>query len=82
MKVSVLAEEKAPESVGLSVTLHDWQGRKILLKDGGVWEVSQDILLSVPVEEICEEEGQITVIYRNRRSGETKKYVFGVVKSK
>lgn len=75
MTVSVFAEEKE-ELHELEIVLYDWQGRKLLLKDGAVWKVSEDILLSIPLEELSETEGKITVLYEEKDSGNVKKYMF------
>ena len=60
----------------LNVILYDQQGRKLLLKDGVVWKVSEDILLSIPIEELEEAEGKITVLYEDNNSGTVKQYEF------
>ena len=90
MTVSVLAEESrgdskmqrltedgtAHEETELDVIIYDWQGRKLLLKDDTVWKVSEDILLSIPIEELEEAEGKITVLYEDNNSGTVKQYEF------
>jgi len=90
MTVSVFAEESrgdskmqrltedgtAHEETELDVILYDWQGRKLLLKDDTVWKVSEDILLSIPIEELEEAEGKITVLYEDNNSGTVKQYEF------
>lgn len=79
MTVSVFAEEKE-ELHELEIVLYDWQGRKLLLKDGAVWKVSENILLSIPLEELSETEGKITVLYEEKDSGNVKKYMFSCCK--
>ncbi len=88
MTVSVFAEESrgdskmqrltedgtAHEETELDVIIYDWQGRKLLLKDDTVWKVSEDILLSIPIEELEEAEGKITVLYEDNNSGTVKQY--------
>lgn len=64
------------EESGLPVTIYDEYRRKILIKDGSSWGVEKDILLSVPVEEISENGGKITIIYTDESGGESKKYTF------
>ena len=90
MTVSVLAEESrgdskmqrltedgtAHEETELDVIIYDWQGRKLLLKDDTVWKVSEDILLSIPIEELEEAEGKITVLYEDNNNGTVKQYEF------
>ena len=75
MTVSAFAEERA-EPQELQVTLYDWQGRKLLLKNGAVWNVSEDILLSIPLEELGKTEGKIKVLYEEQNSGTVKQYEF------
>lgn len=60
----------------LKVTLYDWQGRKLLLQNGTVWRVSEDILVSIPLEELGEKEGKITISYENEENQVVKKYTF------
>lgn len=75
MTVSVFAEERA-ELQELQVTLYDWQGRKLLLKDGIVWKASEDILLSIPLEELEKTEGKIMVLYKEKDGEIVKQYEF------
>ena len=54
---------QAEECQELNVTIYDQMGRKLLLQDGAVWKVSEDILLSIPLDELEKTEGKITVLY-------------------
>jgi len=63
------------ESSELKVVLYDSQGRKILIKDGTSWGLEEDIIISIPIEEISEREGEIVISYTNDEGGE-KKYSF------
>lgn len=47
----------------LDVTLYDQEFRKILIKNGCAWTIEEDILLSVPKEEILSQKGYIEVTY-------------------
>ena len=58
----------------LEVTIYDKRGRKLLLQDDAVWQVSEDILLAIPLEVIEETEGIITVSYEIENGGMVKKY--------
>ena len=63
------------ENSKLKVVLYDNQGRKILIKDGTSWGIEKDIIISIPIEEISEKEGEIVISYTNDEGGE-KKYSF------
>lgn len=63
------------ENSKLKVVLYDNQGRKILIKDGTSWGIEKDIIISIPIEEISEKEGEIGISYTNDEGGE-KKYSF------
>ncbi len=89
MTISVFAEESKVEFLSkdwagrsaekcqeLNVTIYDQMGRKLLLQDGAVWKVSEDILLSIPLEELEKTEGKITVLYEDAKNGIVKKYEF------
>lgn len=67
---------QAEECQELNVTIYDQMGRKLLLQDGAVWKVSEDILLSIPLDELEKTEGKITVLYEAAKNGEVKKYEF------
>lgn len=67
---------QAEEYQELNVTIYDQMGRKLLLQDGAVWKVSEDILLSIPLEELEKTEGKITVLYEAAKNGKVKKYEF------
>ena len=60
----------------LEVILYDKAGRKLLLQDGMVWKVSEDVLLSIPLEVLEETQGVITVSYEVENSGLVKAYQF------
>ena len=80
MSFSVRAKESSHQKDILHVILYDSDGRKLLLQRGTVWKLSEDIILSIPLEELEEAEGEITVSYMNKNSGEIKKYVFSCCK--
>lgn len=60
----------------LEVTIYDKKGRKLLLQNDTVWQVSEDILLYIPLDILEETEGVITVSYEIGNSGMVKKYQF------
>ncbi len=64
----------------LRTTLYDEYGRKILIKDGSYWEVEEDILLLIPVDELEFGEGEISICYKSEPEGVSKIYSFYVVK--
>lgn len=64
----------------LNVTIYDQMGRKLLLQDGVVWKVSEDILLSIPLDELNKTDGIITLSYEDKESGKVKKYSFSCCK--
>ena len=61
----------------LDVILYDSLGRKILIKNGTDWGVSEDIIMVIPVEEISESGGEIMITYKDNKKDKVKKYVFG-----
>ena len=61
----------------LNVILYDSLGRKILVKDGTDWGVTEDIIMVIPVEEISENKGDISVSYCEKETGEEKEYLLG-----
>lgn len=65
----------------LEVTLYDHEFRKILIKNGSYWNIEEDILLSVPKEEICKNKGYIEVVYVSENHAK-KKYRFQVERKK
>ena len=64
----------------LRATLYDEYGRKILIKDGSCWEVEEDILMSIPLDELESGEGEISICYRSEPDDVSKVYSFYVVK--
>jgi len=64
----------------LRTTLYDEYGRKILIKDGSYWEIEEDILMSIPLDELEPGEGEITICYRSEPDDVSKVYSFCVVK--
>lgn len=45
----------------LEVVLYDEYGRKMLIRPGAVWELEKDIKMTIPVEELSENDCKITV---------------------
>jgi len=64
----------------LRTTLYDEYGRKILIKEGSYWEVEEDILMSIPLDELESGEGEISICYRSEPDDVSKVYSFCVVK--
>lgn len=64
----------------LRATLYDEYGRKILIKDGSYWEIEEDILMSIPLDELEFGEGEISICYRSEPDDVSKVYSFYVVK--
>lgn len=79
-KVGANTEAENGEYTKLDVTIYDQKGRKILLQNGAVWRVSEDILISIPLETLEETEGIITLSYEDKKSGNVKKYEFSCCK--
>ena len=71
---------QAEEYQELNVTIYDQKGRKILLQKGAVWRVSEDILISIPLVELGEAEGKITILYEDIAGENVKKYEFSCYK--
>ena len=67
---------QAEDCQELNVTIYDQMGRKLLLQDGAVWNVSEDILLSIPLDELNKTYGIITLSYEDKENGNVKKYSF------
>lgn len=63
----------------LRTILYDEYGRKILIKDGSCWEVEEDILLLIPVNELESGEGEISICYKSEPEDICKYYSFGIV---
>ncbi len=66
--------EEGKES--LKIVFYDKEGRKLLLKEGAVWQLEEDILLSIPKEQLEKTSGTITLIYDNTKEGVRKEYRF------
>lgn len=64
----------------LRATLYDEYGRKILIKDGSYWEIEDDILMSIPLDELESGKGEISICYRSEPEEVSKVYSFCVVK--
>ena len=64
----------------LRTTLYDEYGRKILIKEGSYWEIEEDILMSIPLDELESGEGEISICYRSEPEDVSKVYSFCVVK--
>ncbi len=64
----------------LRTTLYDEYGRKILIKEGSYWEIEEDILMSIPLDELESGEGEISICYRSEQDDVSKVYSFCVVK--
>lgn len=62
------------EEEKLNVILYDKCGRKILIKEGESWEIGEDIIMVVPIEEISQNEGEVRVCYTVKE--EEKEYVY------
>ena len=75
MSLPVLAETGRKQEK-LEVTIYDKKGRKLLLQNDTVWQVSEDIFLAIPLEVLEETEGVITVSYEIGNSGMVKEYQF------
>lgn len=60
----------------LEVIIYDSQGRKILIQDGASWEIEEDIMLMIPIEEISESDGKIVISYVSEKSNDIKQYSF------
>lgn len=61
----------------LKVTVYDSQSRKILIQDGAEWGIEEDIMLVIPMEEIEEGNGKITISYMDEEMSRRKEYSFG-----
>ena len=61
----------------LNVILYDSLGRKILIKEGTDWSVTEDIIMVIPVEEISEKCGKIGISYCEKEGGIKKEYLLG-----
>ncbi len=64
----------------LRTTLYDEYGRKILIKDGSYWEIEDDILMSIPLDELESGKGEISICYRSEPDDVSKVYSINVVK--
>ena len=62
------------EQENLNVILYDSRGHKLLIKKDAVWKVSEDIILSIPMDELEKTEGKVTVLYEDKNGGNIKKY--------
>lgn len=71
---SALERDCAEISQVLDVTLYDGYGHKLLVRPGAVWEISRDIYMSIPAEQISSEDCKITVKYDTVK--EHKEYSF------
>lgn len=72
-----LGSEVSDEEISeLDVILYDRLGRKILIKDGASWEISEDIIMSIPIEEISENVGKIMVTYIIENEDKHKQFAF------
>jgi len=84
------AEGKSTEAVGrvestleterLKLVIYDEFGRKILIKDGAGWEIENDIVIAVPIDELESGKGRISVCYESESSDARKRYSFDIVK--
>jgi len=63
------------EDAELKAVLYDDLGRKILIKAGTCWEAKKDIIISIPIEEISNQEGEVVISYTDDKFKE-KKYSF------
>lgn len=72
--------ENGTEEERLKVTIYDEYGRKILIRDGASWNVEENILVSIPFEEMETGDGAISVIYENKSHDVRKCYSFYVEK--
>lgn len=64
----------------LKITLFDEYGRKLLIKDGANWEIEEDIILIIPIDELDMGEGKISVHYESGSSDVNRNYSFGIIK--
>jgi len=80
---SIEESEKAEEAIKterLKLVIYDGFGRKILIKDDASWEIENDIVLAIPMEELKSGKGKITVCYESDSSDVSKCYSFDIVK--
>ena len=68
------------ETEPLKVVIYDEYGRKLLIKDGASWNIKEDILVSVPFEELETGMGAVSVFYENKSGDVRKCYSFYVEK--
>ena len=78
-EIEDVSEDRTVEQ-RLRATLYDKYGRKILIKYGSCWEVEEDILMSIPLDELESGEGEISICYRSEPDDVSKVYSFCVVK--
>lgn len=57
--LNTISQDKMENKLG--VILYDEYGRKMLIRPGAVWELEKDIKMTIPVEEISENDCKITV---------------------
>ncbi len=72
--------ESTLEEERLKLVIYDEFGRKILIKDGASWEIENDIVLALPIEELESGKGRISVCYESEFSDARKRYSFDIVK--
>ncbi|MDD6201819.1 MAG: serine/threonine-protein kinase [Lachnospiraceae bacterium] len=64
------------ERESFSPILYDGQGRKILIKQDGVWETDGDIFVQIPKEELSKNINEIVVSCSDTESGSFRKFSF------
>lgn len=78
-EIEDVSEDRTVEQ-RLRTTLYDEYGRKILIKDGSYWEIEEDILMSIPLDELESGKGEISICYRSEPEEVSKVYSINVVK--
>lgn len=76
MPVQADGKDGGNKKADLQVIFYDKDGRKLLLKEGAVWQLEEDILLSIPMDQLEKTEGRITLTYENSANGECRQYSF------